>query len=160
MNKRLLNNKFKAFSLVEITIVCGVLLVLLVPIFNIMSKGNTGTLRNRNEILAQQYASNLIAFCNALKFDDDYLKAVENKIVNDEDNNNNKIKAGDYDILPSNITEEYFKKIATTSISIVDFDDLEVWPFRYKLVTVKVEWLQPGEKNTRNVTISGIVSER
>lgn len=122
-----------------------------------MSRGNSGTVRNRNEILAQQYASNIIAYCNAMSFDDDFLTATDEKIIPNDSNMH--IDAGD-NVIKFNITEENFSKIATRTISIKDFDGNGDWPCKYKLVTTKVEWLQPGETKTRNITITGVVSER
>ena len=49
--------KIQGFSLVEICIVCGVLAVLMIPVFAMMSKGSSVTIRNRNEILAHQSAA-------------------------------------------------------------------------------------------------------
>ncbi len=154
--KRIID-KIKGFSFVEITIVTGIMALLSVPIFSLMSKGTSGTFRNRNEILAQQYASNIIAFCNAKEFDDDSLKAVTDKIITNGDVY--EITAGDNKI-NLDITEDYFNKIATRTITIKDFDGSDKWSCKYKLITVKVEWQQPDELKPRNVTLNGIISER
>ena len=66
--------KIKGFSLAEICIACGVLVTLLVPVFTLMSRSSSGTIRNRNEILAQEFVSNMISYCNLLSYDADFLK--------------------------------------------------------------------------------------
>ena len=144
--------KNRGFSLVEIAIVCIILGLCMVPLFTIMSKGSSGTIRNRNEILAQQYASNLIAHCHLMAFDDDFLKEKTNEIVNSDQltltlngvETKNEIK------------EEGFSKIATRTVTIKDFSP-SGWPYKYKVITVKIDWLQPGEPK-HNVTLSGLIS--
>ena len=100
--------KLKGFSFVEISIVCGILGVLAVPVSSLMSKGASGTIRNRNEILAQQYASNYIAFCNAKPFDDESLKAVTDKVITNDDKY--EITAGE-NVINLEVTEDSFNKI-------------------------------------------------
>ena len=153
-----LRTKQKALSLVEICIVCFILIILLVPIFTLLSRGSSGTVRNRNEILAQQYASNVIAYCNAMKYDDEFLK-VENgqktkeikklEITGIENQENINIE------LPKELGET-----ASKTITITDFDKKDDWPFSYKLVTVKVVWLQPGETKARELTMTGMVTKQ
>ena len=142
--KRNRNSQRFAFSLVEISIVCVVLLVLLVPVFTLMSRGSSNTIRNRNEIIAQQYASNLIAYCNAVPFNDEYLVETEGKSVT-EITVNNKIEK----------VEENF----TRTLSVKNFTN-DVTGSNYKLVSVKVEWQQPGEAKKRSVILSGLVTEQ
>ena len=133
-----------AFSLVEISIVCAILVILLVPVFTLMSKGSSTTVRNRNEILAQQYASNLIAYCNAVPFDNDYLKETDGRVIPELDVQNKK-----------ETTEEGF----TRTLTIKDFTN-DVSGDKYKMVSVKVEWQQPGESKKRSVILSGMVIEQ
>ncbi len=140
----------KAFSLIEICIVCGVLIIFLVPVLTLLSRSSSGTIRNRNEILAQQHASNVIAFCNALKYDDDFLKPTDNKVPE-----NLKINAGDH-VIDLNLEEN---SIFSRTISIKEFKDGD-WPFHYKTITVTVQWQQPGEKEKRKLQMTGLVADR
>ena len=133
-----------AFTLVEVSIVCGIIVILLVPVFTLMSKGSSTTIRNRNEILAQQYASNLIAYCNAVPFDDDYLTDSEGRSIPE---------------LSVKDKLEKVEDIFTRTLSVSTFVD-DVSGCKYKLVSVKVEWQQPGELNKHNVIMSGLVNER
>lgn len=142
--------KKEGFSLIEISIVCGILVIFLVPVFTLMTKSSSGTIRNRNEILAQQHASNVIAFCNALKYDDDFLAESEEKPTK-----NLLITAGDNKIDLNIEKNSIFKR----TIAIKEFKD-DNWPFCYKVITVKVEWQEAGEKKKRKVQMTGLVTNR
>ena len=147
------SRKIHGFSMVELCLVIVVLAVLMIPVFAMMSKGSSATIRNRNEILAQQYAMNIVAYCNIISYDDPFLQAVDEKPVGDLF-----IKLGADKKLDMDIKEEGFKKIASRTISIKDFNAGESWPKKYKVVTVKVSWQQPGELKRRDVTVSGLVT--
>ncbi|MBQ3643080.1 MAG: hypothetical protein II961_00650 [Candidatus Riflebacteria bacterium] len=145
--------KIKGFSLVEISIVGAILLIFLIPVITLMSRGSSGTIRNRNEILAQQYASNYIAYSNLQKFDSEKLQeTTEEKLVDELKLEKN----GETFALIDKLEDDLFKRY----VSIKDFPATDEIPYNYKVVTVRVEWLQPGEKNKRNVTMSGLVNER
>lgn len=143
-------NKTKGFSLVEISIVCGILLIFLVPVLTLLSRSSSGTIRNRNEILAQQHASNVIAFCNALKYDDDFLKPTDKKEPKEM-----RITAGE-NVINLDLEEN---SIFSRSVVIKEFKD-ENWPFHYKTITVTIEWQQPGEKEKRKLQMTGLVADR
>jgi hypothetical protein len=146
-------NKINGFSLVEISIVGAILLIFLIPVVTLMSRGSSGTIRNRNEILAQQYASNYIAYSNLQKFDSEKLQeTTEEKLVDELKLEKN----GETFALIDKLEDDLFKRY----VSIKDFPATDEIPYNYKVVTVRVEWLQPGEKTKRNVTMSGLVNER
>ena len=151
------NYKNKGFSFVEISIVCFILLVLLIPIFTLMSRGSSGTVRNRNEILARQYASNVIAYCNGLAYDDNFLK-VDNGIKTKEITELTIKDIPNHDNINIELAAELGQN-ASKTITITDFEKSEKWPYRYKLINVNVVWLQAGETKPRNVTMSGLVRE-
>lgn len=150
----------KGFSLAEICIACGVLITLLVPVFTLMSRSSSGTIRNRNEILAQEYVSNMISYCNLLSYDADFLK-VDNsgettKEIGEIKMNKIICKTDDVNIV---LADELSKIVKKKTIKIKEFAEAD-WPYKYKVITVMVEWQQPGETKTRNVTMSGMVTER
>ncbi len=151
-------NKSKGFSFVEIAIVCVILLILLIPIFTLFSRGSTGTVRNRNEILAQQYASNVISYCNIVPFDDVILKTENGKKTDVIGELKIKDIADGIDDIDISIPIE-LGETASKTITVTDFPRTEEWPYKYKLVTVKVAWLQPGETKVRDITMTGLVSE-
>lgn len=166
----MINIRYKktGFSLIEICIACCVLGVLMVPIFTMMSKGTAGTVHNKNEILARQYAANLLAYCNLLNYNDDFLKAKSNekfKIrekslplkLSDGSNidlsETNKV----FDIVDS---FESFKNIdSEATITIVEFPKDDNWS-GYKTVSVKVEWKDASKPKKDNVEITGLISEQ
>ena len=146
-----IKNKLKGFSIVEICVVGAILTVFLIPVFTLMTRGSSGTIRNRNEIMAQQYASNYISYCNVVPFDDEKIAEVNEKIV-DELN----IEKKDGTKINIDKTEDIFKRI----VNIKDYPETDDRPYRYKIVTVKVEWQQVGEKKKRDLIMTGLVTER
>ena len=149
---KLMRKRINGFSIVEIVVVCVIIMICLVPVFTLMSRGNSGTIRNRNEILAQQYASNYIAYANALPFDSEKIKEMTDKNINELS-----ISKNDGSVIDNiDKTEEIFNRFVT----IKDFPPTDDIPYKYKVVTVKVEWQQKGETIKRNVTMSGLVTER
>ena len=132
------------FSMVEISIVCSVVIVLLVPVFALMSRGSSTTIRNRNEILAQQYASNLIAYCNAVPLDDEFLVETVGKSIPE---------------LHVKDKTEKLEDIFTRTLFVKNFSDDSLGS-KYKLVSVKVEWQQSGKAKKRSVILSGLVTEK
>ena len=144
--------KPSGFSIVEICIVCVIIGFFLVPIFTLMSRGSSGTIRNRNEILAQQYASNYIAYCNIQQFDSDLIKeTTEEKNVEQLDVTKGSSVFAEIDKL-----DEGFSRL----VSIKDYPATDEIPYKYKVITVRVEWKQADEKTKRKVTMCGLVTER
>ncbi len=140
--------KINGFSIIEICIVGVILTVFLVPVFTLMTRGSSRTIHNKNEILAQQYASNIIAYCNVLPFDSEKLAEVDEKDICELN-----IELKD-DVINIDKTEDIFKRF----VSIKDFPRTDQRPYNYKIVTVRVEWQQTGEKK-REFIMSGLVTE-
>lgn len=63
-----LNNKNKAFSLVEILITMVFLSLAFLPLFNLFQFGTKGTTNNLNEVAATNYASDMINFVREISF--------------------------------------------------------------------------------------------
>lgn len=145
------NYRTKAFSIIEITIAIAVLMCLILPTFTMMTRGSKGTILNRNEILAQQYASNYIAYCNLQPFDSDLIKeTTEEKNVDKLD-----VTRGGSVFAKIDKLEEGFSRFVT----IKDFPDSDEIPYKYKVITVRIEWQQSGEKSKRKITMCGLVTE-
>jgi type II secretory pathway pseudopilin PulG len=66
---------FKGFSFVEILFAIVLLGALIAPIFTLLNQSSTGTVQNRNDILAQQHATNLLAYAYSLPYDHGFLNA-------------------------------------------------------------------------------------
>ena len=144
-------NRFNGFSSIEICVVGAILTTFLIPVFTLMTRGSSGTIRNRNEIIAQQYASNYIAYCNVETFDSEKLKEIEEKEINELN-----IELKDGSKINIDKTEKNFKRL----VSIKDYPDTDERPYKYKIITVKIEWQQIGEKKKRDFIMSGLVTER
>ena len=151
MIRKRIKNSLTGFSIVEICVVVAILTVFLLPVFALMTRGSSGTIRNRNEILAQQYASNYIAYCNVVPFDSDKIVEVNEKVVNELN-----IELKDGSSINIDKTEDIFQRI----VSIKDYPDTNDRPYKYKIVSVKIEWQQVGEKKKRELIMSGLVTER
>ena len=151
MIKKKRTNILNGFSSIEICVVGAILTTFLIPVFTLMTRGSSGTIRNRNEIIAQQYASNYIAYCNVEVFDSEKLKEIEEKEINEL---NIELKNGS--VINIDKTEKNFKRL----VSIKDYPDTDERPYKYKIVTVKIEWEQLGEKKKRDFIMSGLVAER
>ncbi len=151
-----INNK--GFSFIEIAITCIVMAVIFVPIFTLLSKGNEGTIHNRNEILAREYAANIIAYYNLKQYDeikqpnsDDYLKSI---VLESEDK---KFKV-DLSDLGKNF--EAFKNLNfTPKVNIEEFSS-DNWAYKYKFISVTVEWKESNKPNPIKITMTGMIPER
>jgi type II secretory pathway pseudopilin PulG len=134
-----------AFSMVEILFAIIALGVLLAPLFSVFRQGSTGTIRNRNDILAQQHASNLLAYVYSLPYGHSFLDEGTREV------NELKITAGAVE-LSLDMEEELFRR----TIEVKEYKPGD-WHFSYKLVTVRVNWKNsseiPGE-----IKIAGLVS--
>ena len=160
-----------AFSIVEICIACIIIMLLIVPIFTLLSQGNSGTTQNKNEIYARAYATNILAFCNLIPFDSQAIKDdIEIELDGNPEVNTIKEKLGlvlklddNPKIINLNYDEDYYKNflqlLVKRKISIKNVKVGE-WGYNYKLVLVKVEWKEAGKAVNNYVEISGLVSEK
>ncbi len=154
--------KRKGFSIVEICIGCLIFMILLLPIFTIMSKGTSGTIHNKNEFSAKQLASNILAYCNLLPFKSPEINEGEDIIdklkLNFEENSLIQLN-GDKKINISEIDDENFLKlIKVKKVSVKDIK-LTNSPYNYKFITVRIEWLEPGKTVNNYIEMSGLISE-
>ena len=162
INRFLKKYRKQGFSIVEIGVACTILLVFLIPIFTILSKGNSGTLHNRNEFAARQFASNIIAYCNIIPFNSPELNEGEDIFEKLKLN----LNGNEYFKLSNNkqvnlkeVDESFMNLVKAKSVSIKDIIINEI-PYKYKFVTVKIEWLEPGKTVNNSVEMTGLVTER
>ena len=159
----MINNtsKKKGFSLVEICIGCLIIMALLVPIFTMLSKGNTGTLHNRNEILARVYASNIISFLNLIPYNNA-------NFADGTTFNNEEIKTAFGMVLNAqNKTIDLEEKIDKAFLNLitdkeVDIKEIKIddWSSKYKIVTVTIKWKEQGKTTEDFIKVTGMVPER
>jgi Tfp pilus assembly protein PilV len=145
-----MNNKItnKGFSITEVMIACLALGIMLLPVFMMFSRGTAGTAKNKNDILAQQHAANLLAYAAALSYDDSFLGAGEKKVKEKI------VTSSDGTSIDLSMSEDFFDR--TMSIKEYKVDEISR---AYKLVTVAVEWTQPGEKANakKEVKLTGLI---
>ena len=153
---KLRTNKI-GFTIIEICVVCVILMLLLIPVLTLISQGNSGTIHNRNEILAREYAANIIAFCNIIHYD--HVKEFsEEELKNLTLENEKKEFIININDLGKNF--EVFSKLLTkTTMEIKEFHS-STSNLNYKIVTVSLEWKEPDKKNSNRVSMSGMVTER
>ncbi|MDD2624460.1 MAG: hypothetical protein PHQ02_06525 [Candidatus Riflebacteria bacterium] len=145
------SNPSQGFSLTEIMVACLALGIMLIPVFMMFSQGTAGTTKNRNDILAQQHASNLLAYATSLNYDDAFLKAGLQEVKE------KKVNSSDGTEIDLSISEEIFKR--TMEIKEYTFPD---FTNAYKLITVSVKWSQAGEKandTKKEIKISGLLNK-
>ena len=159
-----MNNRYHrqrhGFSIVEICMTCVIFMILLIPIFTIMSKGTSGTIHNKNEFSAKQLAANIIAYCSLIPFNSPELDEGEDIIdrlkLNSEENN--LININDKIINIADIDYSFQQLIKAKQVSIKDMELSEL-PYRYKYVTVRIEWLEPGKTANNYIEMSGMLKE-
>ncbi len=155
ISKNSKNRNNKGFSIIEICIVCVIMLVVMIPIFTLMSQGNAGTVHNRNEIIARNYAANIIAYLNLLPYDDikELSKAELSSLALENTETNLKIDLND---LGKNF--DYFKTLDFNAYAKVsEFNNRFN---KYKVVSVTVEWKETNKKTVSSVSLSGMVTNK
>ncbi len=145
MNNDMRHNR--GFSFIEILFAMVCLGILFLPIFKMFGQGTTGVTRNRNEILAQQHASNIMSYAFFLPYDNEFLKVGPPVEI---DQYEGVLGGNRFDL---GIAETQFKRTVAVS---------EVKPpgskHVYKIVTVVVRWQEPNGLN-RNLKLAGLVAK-
>ncbi len=139
--------RLNGFSFVEILFAVVLLGFLIAPIFTLLNQSSSGTVQNRNDILAQQHATNLLAYAYALPYDDAFLSpgpAREVKELNVSANGAS---------LNLGMEEEMF----TRTLEVDEQKPVD-WPHNYKILTVRVKWKQANE-SAREIKVAGMVSQ-
>lgn len=135
-----------AFSFVEIMIAVICLAVVLIPLTTMFSAGSSGTVNNRNHILARQHAANLLDYSYSLAYSDEFLKpgADRNAVTVS-------FKAGSDD-LTLNMESIFSRTISIEEVKPAD------WRYSYKLIKVSVTWFE-SKNNKKEITMTGVVSD-
>ena len=139
----------KGFSIIELCVACSILLVLLIAVFMLMTQGNSVTTQNRNEIIAKQYASNILAYYSLIPYED--IKDSDKLILKNDKcsiNIDETMEASFLNLEPKN----------KRNIRIEEFKS-ESLPFKYKLITVTIEWKEPNKPHNSKVIMTGLVPE-
>ena len=145
------NSYNKGFSIVEICIVSVIIMVVMIPLFTMMSMGNAGTVHNRNEIIARSYAANVIAYFNLVPYNE--VRDLNKDELNTLTLENTKLKINLND-LGNNF--EYFKSLDFNAYANVK--EFKNKLNDYKVVTVTVEWKESNKKTITKISQSGMVT--
>ncbi|HAE39712.1 MAG TPA: hypothetical protein DCG57_13925 [Candidatus Riflebacteria bacterium] len=138
----------QAFSFIEILFSVICLGILIVPIFNMFQQGSRTTTQNRNDILAQQHASNLMSYAFFLPYDHDFLKVSAPR------------DTGSFQVDFSGQTHDLgledgkFRR----TIEVSERKRSADWKYDYKIVTVIVRW-QEANGLDRHIKIAGLVTK-
>lgn len=134
----------RGFSFIEITFTLLIIGVLMVPVLNIFSDGSHITVRSRNDVLALQHVSNLLAYAFTLPYDALLTQAVT--IVNDVD----------VEISGEMVSLSMPEPIFTRTVKVTEVTPAN-WKYSYKLVEVTISWEESNDVN-REIKMSGLVS--
>jgi hypothetical protein len=138
--------KSMAFSFVEILIAIICLAMVMIPLTTMFSISSSGTIQNRNDILARQHVANLIDYACCLPYNHSFLKPVNEKQVDSVS-----INSG---------TEQLaldMESIFTRSISIEEIKPAG-WKYAYKVLKVKVKWIEARNK-TKEIEMTGLITD-
>ncbi len=138
---------FRGFSFVEILFAVILLGALITPIFTLLNQSSTGTVQNRNDILAQQHATNLLAYAYSLPYNHAFLNAGPARTVKEL------TATANGSALDLGMEEDLF----TRTIEVNEQKPSD-WPHSYKILTVRVGWKQANE-SVREIKIAGMVSQ-
>jgi len=133
------------FSFIEITFTLLIVGALMIPVLNIFSAGSHITIRSRNDVLALQHASNLLAYAYTLPYDALLTQAVT--IVNDVE----------VDISGEMVSLGMPEPIFTRTVQVTEVTPAN-WKYSYKLVEVAVSWEESNGIN-REIKMGGLVSK-
>ena len=162
-------NRKEAFTLVEICIAAIIIILFLLPMFTLLTQGNKGTLHNRNEIYARNYATNILNYCGVIPYDSPCLDDTSAPIEYKKGDTTDKIKErlnglvlvpDTLDKIDLNIDQKRYGNfkdlIENVRLSIETID--AGWTRTYKLITVTISWKEPGKSVCNSVETSGMVT--
>lgn len=128
-------NRNNAFTITEVMIAVLVVAACLAPIFFIFSKGSAGTQQTRDEVLAYNFATELLDYALSKPFDSPFLQVGQNRDANKLD-----VSPTTGAAFSLKIDERFQRKISVIAPSVP-----ATVPFAYKVLVAEVSW------NTANV---------
>lgn len=135
----------KAFSFAEILIATLCLSLALIPVTYMFSFSSTGTVQNRDQILARQHAANLMDYSFSLPYDDEFLKCGEKEI------DFITFSAGSNDIIME-MEPKFSRKIKIEEVKSAS------WKYAYKFLSVEVSWEEAPNRN-KTFYLTGMITK-
>lgn len=130
------------FSFVELMVAILILAMGLLPIFWFFSRSNMGTIKTRDEILAQQYAAELIDYAKARGF-------AANEVTGEEGSEIREIEIAGQ---KTTVEERFVRRLYVKDLRP---DHHSEWPCRYRTVTAEVIW--QAETQQRSLCLTGLI---
>lgn len=137
----------QAFSFAELIIAILIIGVGSIPVFTMFSRGSTGTMQTRDEVLAYNYAADLLSWAQTRPYD-------QLAPTNDAPSDSLSLAptAGPPVLL---VMESGFKRFLTVK-EATPAPSGGKWPFAYKVLVAKVQWNPAGGIN-REIEMTTIV---
>ena len=137
--------RIKAFSFVEILVAVICLALVMIPLTTMFSFSSSGTIQNRNDLLARQHAANILDYAYSLAYDDAFLEPVSQKSVPMVS-----FTSG------SEVLELGIEDFFTRTVSIEEVKPAD-WKYSYKLIKVKMSW-DEGKKEDEEMIMTGVIT--
>ncbi|MGM0600155.1 MAG: type IV pilus modification PilV family protein [Candidatus Rifleibacteriota bacterium] len=137
--------RIKAFSFVEILVAVVCLAMVMIPLTTMFSFSSSGTIQNRNDLLARQHAANILDYAYSLAYNDAFLEPVSQKSVPTVSFN-----SGSEELVLD------MEEIFTRSVSIEEVKPVD-WKYSYKLIKVAVTWNE-GKTEDEELIMTGVIS--
>ncbi len=134
-----MNNKRAAVSLVESIAAIFFLILIVGPLASLFSHSIAGTVLNRDEMLANDYASDLIAVARSLPYDD--LPVAERLHMNF--------------LVVDNYNEKALEPGFNRFLTVHEFTGVSIAKYNYKTLVVEVEWSSSGVQ--RSIKMPGLI---
>ncbi len=132
------------FSMVEIVVALTCMTVLLLPVYLIFDQGTSGTRQVKNEIIAQQYATNLLGYLCIFPYDHKFLSPMVDRKFDSL-----KLEMGS-EALSLDLDKRFSR-----NLTIREFVSPQ-WPIKYKVLNVSVSWKE-REGRPRKLTVCSLI---
>lgn len=140
--KRSVAGKPLGLSFAEVIVTMLILAMGIIPVMTVISRGTEGTVMTRDEIIAHQFASELIDYCQALGYEEIPAPGPIDRLT-----------FADGSVLQIEPRFTRTLKISEAASS----EDLPAWPKKYKIVVADVSWTTGGV--VRHYYLSGMVHQ-
>ena len=118
-------------SYLEVVVALFVLMMALIPVFQVFTQGTAGTMLTRDELMAQQYAGEMMAWAHARGFDglaiEDWREPKEVRAIEE-----------------SAPIDARFQRWFSVRLK-QPLGGLSDWPMEYKITHVEIRWESSGK---------------
>ena len=126
----------RGFSFNEVVIAILLIGTAIVPVFHIFSRSAAGTIQTQDEVLAHNYAEELLDFVFTLPKDSPLLVPAPELVPVDSARLTLKTTGGDLPL----VTNPKFVRF----LSVREPDNPMKWPYEYKLLVAEIRWKSPS----------------